>query len=293
MNTEHSFTIRFSGITVRFVLPTTVNLQECFTNLMCEDTTSPDAEYRVELLTSPLCPQGEPCATLGHTYVYKTNEGCLHIYSPLTAEDGCQVACLLSKNGRHTMYYPASKWAKHRKYWHCSHLLCGEAMLMMFGAVLLHSSLVKINGKMVLFSGKSGDGKSTQAELWRKHADAEIINGDRTVIRKIDGVFCGGGSLWCGTSGINKGDIAPIGGIFILKKSSENKVRRLSSEAFMPLFSQTTINSWDKEFVDKATDIYRELIESVPIYELSSTADKNAVELAYKTIFGEELSCGN
>ena len=260
---------------------------------MCEDTENADAEYKVELLSSPLCPEGEPFEVLGHTYVYKTNEGCLHIYSPLTAEDGCQVACLLSQNGKHKMYYPAIHWEKHRKFWHCTHLLCGEAMLMMFGAVLLHSSLVKINGKTVLFSGKSGDGKSTQAELWRKYANAEIINGDRSVIRELSGEFCGGGSLWCGTSGINSGDIAPIAGIFILKKSPCNSVKRLKADAFVPLFSQTTVNSWDKEFVDKVTDIYSRLIEAVPIYELSCTKDKRAVELGYKTIFGEELTDGN
>ena len=260
---------------------------------MCEDTDCPDAEYKVRLLTSPLCPEGKPDAVLGHTYIYRTNEGCLHIYSPLTAEDGCQVACLLSPNGKHTMYYPEILWEKHRKYWHCTHRLCGEGLLMMFGAVLLHSSLVKINGRMVLFSGKSGDGKSTQAELWRKYAKAEIINGDRSVIRKINGEFFAGGSLWCGTSGINKGDIAPIAGIFILKKDLKNSVRRLGADAFVPLFSQTTINSWDIDFVDKVTDIYTRLIENVPIYELSSVADTESVKLGYKTIFGEELTDGN
>lgn len=289
MKSEYSFCIRFSGITVRFVLPTPVNLQDCFKNLMCENIDHPDAEYRITLIDSPLCPDGEPVINYGGTYVYNTNEGCLRIYNPLTAEDGCQVACLLSKNGNNTMYYPASMWERHRKYWHVTHLLCGELLLLWHNAVLLHSSVVLSNGKAVLFSGASGMGKSTQAELWRKYADAEILNGDRCVIMKKDGVFYGGGSLWCGTSGINRPEQAPIAGIFLLKKAESNNVYKMKSNAFVPLFSQTTLNTWDKDFMDKAAGIYDELIRSVPVYTLECTPDINAVKLAYSTIFGKEL----
>ena len=288
MKGEYSFCIGFSGFTIRFVVPTSVNLPQCFTELMCEDVEEPTAEYRVCLISAPLCPDSEPVSKEGDAYIYVNDKGCLRIYSALTADDGCQVACLLSKNGKNILYYPAKMWYYYRQYWHCTHLLCGELFLMWQDAFLLHSSVVAVNGKAVLFSGPSNAGKSTQAALWAEHADADIINGDRCVIARKDGTFFGGGSPWSGTSDIFRSGQYPIAGIFILGKSHENRLRKLNAEAFASLYSQTTVNSWDAEFVDKAFGFYSELLTKVPVYELVCRPDKDAVMLAYNALFGKE-----
>ena len=265
MNGEYSFCIGFSGFTIRFVLPTSINLPQCFTELMCEDVDNPTAEYRVCLISAPLCPDSEPVSKEGDAYIYVNDKGCLRIYSALTADDGCQVACLLSENGKNILYYPAKMWDYYRQYWHCTHLLAGELLLMWQDAFLLHSSVVAVNGKAVLFSGASNAGKSTQAALWAKYTDADIINGDRCVIARKDGVFFGGGSPWSGTSDIFRSEQYPVAGIFILGKSDENSLRRLKAEAFASLYSQTTVNSWDEKFVDKASDFYSELLTKIPV----------------------------
>lgn len=288
MNKEYSFCIRFSGLTIRFVLPTTINLPESLASLMCEDIENPTAEYRICLINTPLSFESEPVSKEGDAYIYAYDKGYLCVFSALVADDGCQVACLLRPNGKNTLYYPKKKWEHYRKYWHCTHLLAGERLLMWNDAFLLHSSVVMLNGKTVLFSGPSGAGKSTQATLWSEYLNADIINGDRCVITNKDRVFYGGGSPWSGTSGIFRSEQAPIAGIFILKKSNENSIRRLRAEAFVPLFSQTTINSWDRTFVDKISFLYSQLLNQVPVYELSCRPDKDAVMLAYETLFVEE-----
>lgn len=161
-------------------------------------------------------------------------------------------------------------------------------MLLLQNAVLLHSSVVMINNKTLLFCGGSGAGKSTQAELWKKHRNAEILNGDRAVIMKKGHKFFAGGSIWCGTSNIHRPEQKEIAGIFIVKKHTENIIRPLTAEAFPTLFSQTTVNSWDKDFVSKVCSVYTELLSSIPVYELSCRPDKDAVDLTYKTIFAKE-----
>ena len=161
-------------------------------------------------------------------------------------------------------------------------------MLMWQNALLLHSSVLILNGKAILFCGPSGAGKSTQATLWAKHLNADIINGDRCVITKKDGIFYGGGSPWSGTSGVYHSEQAPIAGIFILGKSSENHIRKMKADAFAPIYSQTTINSWNKEFVDKVSAFYSDLLTKIPVYELTCRPDKDAVMLAYNTLFGKE-----
>ena len=47
-------------------------------------------------------------------------------------------------------------------------------------AMVLHCSVLKVKSGVILFSGPSGIGKSTQAGLWTKYRKARVINGDRT-----------------------------------------------------------------------------------------------------------------
>lgn len=289
MSCEYSCCISFSGITVRFILPTPVKLPECITQLICSDHGTADAEYRVVLIKEPLAPCAPPVYTDSSSQIFFTNEGRLRICSPLTEENGCQVACLLRPSGKHTLYYPADKWEHYRKYWHCAHLLWGEMLLMYFDSFLLHSSVVHINNATVLFCGQSGAGKSTQAKLWETYAKAEIINGDRCVVKNKGGVYFGGGSIWSGTSGIYNPKCAPIAGIFTLKKGSENSVKRLGIKAFSELYGQITLNTWDKEFMEKVTGNLQDMLCTVPVWELTCSPDKDAVALAYQTVFSKEI----
>lgn len=289
MDSASRFCLRFSGITVRFVLPKQIRLPSYFAPFLCEDTTAPDEEYTVTLLTSPLRPDGDPVVNVSETRIYQTKKGWLHIHPVQGDEIGCQVACLFCPDGHHTIYYPASMWDYYFESWQCAHLICGERLLLRHDALLLHSSLVRYHGKTVLFSGPSGAGKSTQARLWQEHLGADILNGDRTVImRKSDG-FYGGGSIWCGTSGIYHPDQAPIAGIFLLEKAKENFVERLGFQAFAPMFSQTILNSWDGVFMDKISLLFADLMAQVPIYRLHCRPDYDAVDLALHTLFGKEI----
>lgn len=80
-----------------------------------------------------------------------------------------------------------------------------------FGMLILHSAyIVTPQGQGLLFSGPSGAGKSTQAELWRQYAGAQVINGDRSLVRPGDGTVHG--ILYSGTSGICQNVSAPLRG---------------------------------------------------------------------------------
>lgn len=217
--------------------------------------------------------------------LYRTREGWLRVYSPLIAEDGCQVACLLRPDGKNKLYYPASRWAFYSSSLHCIHLIGGETLLLKQNAFLLHSSVVLFNGKVVLFSGPSGAGKSTQASLWEQHLGATVVNGDRCVIRKLSDGFYGGGSPWSGTSGIYRPEQAPIAGIFLVHQAPENSVQRLGRAAFPALFGQTIVNSWDSAFMEKITELFSEMMAQVPIYRLNCRPDEGAVKAAYHTLF--------
>jgi hypothetical protein len=100
--------------------------------------------------------------------------------------------------------------------------------------------------------------------------------------------FFGGGSFWCGTSGIIHPDQFPIAGIFLVEKAPENRLERLGFQAFRPLFTQTILNSWDQSFMDRVTALYAQLLSQVPVYRLYCRPDSGAVDLVYRTVFDKE-----
>ena len=55
----------------------------------------------------------------------------------------------------------------------------------------MHASLIARNEIGIMFIGPSGIGKTTQAELWKKYREAQIINGDRGIYKTDRKIFPG------------------------------------------------------------------------------------------------------
>ena len=287
MNVNKPFCIRFCGITIRFTPKAQITLGKELVDVMCEDCPNPQVEYEICPLTSPLRPTAAPINNNG-TMIYPTEEGWLRIYPSVCKEDGCQVACLLRSDGKNVLYYPASLWNYYTSPIKCAPLMGLETILIQHHAMLLHSSVVQVNGKAVLFCGPSQIGKSTQASLWEKYADADILNGDRCVIMEKDGCFYGGGSPLAGSSNIFRSEHFPIAGIFLLEKAEHNAISQVFASALPALLSQTLVNSWDTAFMTEITTLYQKLLTNVPIYKLQCKPDETAVHMAYQTLFGKE-----
>ena len=165
------------------------------------------------------------------------------------------------------------------------------SMLTALGAISLHSSFITHRGQAILFSAPSGTGKSTQAALWEQHAHAEQINGDRSVIRCVDGVWTAFGFPFAGSSGIYKNKSAPIRAIVVLRQAKDNTIERLgASEAFRLLYSETAIQRWNTQGHAAAVDLLIRLSAAVPVYRLCCTPDARAVELLQQTLSSQEDS---
>lgn len=152
-------------------------------------------------------------------------------------------------------------------------------ILARFGAVVLHASFITVNGRAILFSAPSGTGKSTQAELWRVFEGAEIINGDRALVRCTPEGAAASGVCYSGTSGICKNASAPLGAVVLLGQAEENRIRRVpGKEAFAALLSQSSYREWDTEAAGNVTGAVAALVSAVPVYRLDCLPDRSAVE---------------
>lgn len=155
-----------------------------------------------------------------------------------------------------------------------------------FDAILMHASCVNLNGEGVVFTGASGVGKTTQAELWSKYLGAEIINGDKAFIRMIDGSFYGCGLPWKGSSEYCLNKNTKLRGIVALRQAKENRITRLDTakamEYFMP---HIFMPHWDEVCLDNTFVTLGKILEEIPVMLLECRPDEDAVRLVYDTLF--------
>lgn len=154
-----------------------------------------------------------------------------------------------------------------------------EQILNKNNSFILHSSLISWKDKGILFSAPSGTGKSTQADLWEKYENAEVINGDKAGIRKINDTWKAYGLPFAGSSNIFKNKNVDISCILILRQGEENKLEYISEkDAFIKIYSETTIHTWDKEYQNKTIEQITDLVKSVPIYIYKCLPNRSSVD---------------
>lgn len=154
-----------------------------------------------------------------------------------------------------------------------------ETLLLQHSGLLLHASLIDFNGNAIAFTGPSGVGKSTQADLWHKYLGAQILNGDRAALRKKDDRWQAYGSPYAGTSGIYKNAFAPLKAVVVLRQAEENRLQPLSAaQALRYVYPELTVHHWDKQFVSTATDLCLDLLEKIPVYLLECVPEESAVQ---------------
>lgn len=195
-----------------------------------------------------------------------------------------------------------------------------EFMLMDYGCFWLHASCISWQGNGIVFSAPSGTGKSTQAVLWERLEDAEILNGDRILIRNFQnnsteqficaenidstddmrGDLCAEeepnhgslgrieyrvyGSPFAGSSHIYKQKKENLTAIFLLKQFPVNEVKILSSaQNFLRIYGEALHCPENMEYTRQLQNMVKTLVLQVPVMELRCTPDMEAVNLA-KTI---------
>ena len=155
-----------------------------------------------------------------------------------------------------------------------------------FDTVLVHSAVVDYQGQGVLFVGPSGIGKTTQAELWARHMGAQIINGDKGLLRRFpEGEIVACGLPWKGSSPYCLNRNVPVKAVVALRQSRENRIRRLRPLECMEFFlPHIFLPHWDEECMNRALDTASDFIEQLPIYLLECRPDQEAVGLTAQTI---------
>ncbi len=153
--------------------------------------------------------------------------------------------------------------------------------------IFTHAVGVKdLDGRGLIFAGKSGSGKSATARLWHKHSKAMVLNDDRIIVRKVNGKFFIYGSPWHGEFSdylASRIKSAPLKKLLFIHHSLKNTARSLSEKsAFNFLYPTLFPTFWDRECLENIVSFCQDLIRSVPCYSLGCVNDKKVIGFVRK-----------
>ena len=160
-------------------------------------------------------------------------------------------------------------------------IICRRALD--FDAMLMHSAAVSVNNEAFLFTAVSGTGKTTHISLWEKKFGDKltIINGDKPLIRMIDGKFYACGTPWRGKEDFGENIIVPIKAICILERGKENEIKKIPpAEAISTMLVQT-LRTNDVGEMEKMLTLTDKLLKSVPFYSLKCNMEQSAADVSY------------
>ena len=121
-----------------------------------------------------------------------------------------------------------------------------ECLLIRRGYVSLHAAALAVDGSAYAFTGPSGTGKSTRADAWREAFDAQMISGDRPLIKVDSMELCG--VPWDGKERCYRNVRYPLKMICEVRRSGAVYARAMSFDQRRCLLMQhSLLTMWDTE----------------------------------------------
>ena len=205
---------------------------------------------------------------------------------------------------------------------------CFADRLMQQGSAIVHAVALRWRDSAYLLCAPSGVGKSTQTRFLQELRPGEfsVICGDRPVLQfcykdvcrdkhclsvgeqcsslhtvsnselseDTASVATGKRSIlvhpspWNGKENWHGADAAPLAGVILLSRGSEDRLFSLSAkEAGIPLFMQFIYHATTAELVKAAASFTTMILENVPAWRLESNRPPASTELLLNAVFSE------
>ena len=223
--------------------------------------------------------------------------GCLHDVYDLRGEgycivfhhingDTCGLLCT-DKNGQEDIVHLMNTPLSHQQF------VLGNATMIAYAyatadkkTVLMHASVVSLEGRGYLMTAPSGTGKSTHTRLWRQCFDqCELVNDDNPVVRIEQGKAMVYGSPWSGKTPCYRNVCHPVGAYVRLFQEPENNIHPYQPlEAYAMLLPAMSCMVWDKRMQTGVSKTVAEMVRLNPMYRLGCRPDEAAARLCRDTI---------
>ncbi len=159
-----------------------------------------------------------------------------------------------------------------------------------YDALVFHGSAVAVGGKAYLFTAKSGTGKTTHTNLWLKNiAGSFVVNGDKPILRIIDGKPFVCGTPWMGKEGYGCSEIVPLSAICFLHRGAENHIEKTEFAKIYPRLIGQAYRPENGALVAKTVKLLERIGQSVPLYELSCNMEDEAAIISFGGMSDDEF----
>ena len=151
-----------------------------------------------------------------------------------------------------------------------------------YDGFVFHGSAVAVGEKAYLFTAKSGTGKTTHTNLWLKNIEGSyIVNGDKPILRIIDGQSFVCGTPWMGKEGCGCNKIVPLSAICLLSRGTENHIEKTAFQKVYPRLIGQCYRPESGALIAKTVKLLERIGGCVPIYELFCNMEDEAAMVAF------------
>ena len=155
--------------------------------------------------------------------------------------------------------------------------------MLAYEAVVFHGSALALDGKAYLFTARSGTGKTTHSRLWLKSIPGSyVLNGDKPMLRLLDGRFFACGTPWQGKEGFGCNEILPLEAICILERDAYNHIAPVSFHDAFPVLVQQTHRPEGKDALLRTISLIGRMNGNVRLYRLGCNMEDEAAIVSFR-----------
>ena len=159
-----------------------------------------------------------------------------------------------------------------------------------FGRLLMHGSVIAVDGRAYMFTARSGTGKSTHVRLWRKlfGERAVMVNDDKPILRISETAATVYGTPWDGKHRLSTNMSAPLQAICILTRAKENTIREIRPNEALTMLIQQTYRPEEPELLMETFDLIDRMAKNVRFYLLGCNMDPEAAVVSSNAMMPKE-----
>lgn len=146
------------------------------------------------------------------------------------------------------------------------------------GRLLMHGSVIAVDGRAYMFTARSGTGKSTHVRLWRQlfGKRAVMVNDDKPLLKITEQETRVYGTPWDGKHRLSTNMSAPLQAICILTRAQGNSIREIKPSEALTMLIQQTYRPEESALLMDTFDLIDRMAGNVRFYLLGCNMDPEA-----------------
>ena len=159
-----------------------------------------------------------------------------------------------------------------------------------FDAVVFHGAVIAYRGHAYAFTARSGVGKTTHIRLWleRFGGEVHVLNGDKPILRVIDGVVYAAGTPWRGKEGYGVPEMLPLRAVAFINRADEPSATQITTSDALTRFASQVYIPNEPRAALKSLSVLNKIISGVKLYDVGATMQPESAEVSFAALTAED-----